>query len=248
MEAFFHPNRWRRIGVWPRGDQVRRTGGISETADSSKKTIQAVSAAAPFFDPRPLVLHPVLDGLLVALAGPPLGPLQRPAEALAQDHPHMAGVITDPGQLGDHHRDAFQGPQVGVEPIRHRPCQQGLLDLGELGGRQLGIGAGRAAAAQGVHTALLEPGVPDVRALAGHTELLGDLGLGAALGEQLGRLEPSGLKSSTLLGRVEAALGGHRRTLTHHPPSRQPNPRNSISDATRNPLAPRRRGHDVSWC
>jgi hypothetical protein len=51
MEAFFHPNRWRRIGVWPRGDQVRRTGGISETADSSKKTkktIQADSAAAPF--------------------------------------------------------------------------------------------------------------------------------------------------------------------------------------------------------
>jgi hypothetical protein len=39
MEAFFQPNRCRRIGVWPRGDQVRRTGGISETADSSKKTI-----------------------------------------------------------------------------------------------------------------------------------------------------------------------------------------------------------------
>ena len=48
MEAFFQPNRCRRIGVWPRGDQVRRTGGISETADSSKKTIQADSAAAPF--------------------------------------------------------------------------------------------------------------------------------------------------------------------------------------------------------
>jgi hypothetical protein len=48
MEAFFQPNRWRRIGVRPRGDQVRRTGGISETADSSKKTSQADSAAAPF--------------------------------------------------------------------------------------------------------------------------------------------------------------------------------------------------------
>jgi hypothetical protein len=30
--------RWRRIGVVPRGDQVRRTDGISEMADSSKKT------------------------------------------------------------------------------------------------------------------------------------------------------------------------------------------------------------------
>ena len=48
MEAFFQPNRWRRIGVWPRGDQVRRTGGIRETADSSKKTIQADAARAPF--------------------------------------------------------------------------------------------------------------------------------------------------------------------------------------------------------
>jgi hypothetical protein len=48
MEAFFQPKRWRSSGVWPRGDQVRRTGGISETADSSKKTIQADSAAAPF--------------------------------------------------------------------------------------------------------------------------------------------------------------------------------------------------------
>ena len=48
MEARFQAIGWRRIGVWPRGDQVRRTGGISETADSSKKTIQADSAAAPF--------------------------------------------------------------------------------------------------------------------------------------------------------------------------------------------------------
>jgi hypothetical protein len=55
MEAFFQPNRWRRIGVWPRGDQVRRTGGISETADSSKKTIQADSARALSWA---LVIHP----------------------------------------------------------------------------------------------------------------------------------------------------------------------------------------------
>jgi hypothetical protein len=48
MEAFFQARRWRRIGVWPRWDQVRRTGGISETADSSKKTSQADSAAALF--------------------------------------------------------------------------------------------------------------------------------------------------------------------------------------------------------
>jgi hypothetical protein len=58
----------------------------------------------------------------------------------------------------------------------------------------------------------------DVGALAGHPELVGDLGLGAALGEQLGRLQPSGFTGGTLCGRVRAAGGRHRRTLTHPQP------------------------------
>jgi hypothetical protein len=49
-------------------------------------------------------------------------------------------------------------------------------------------------------------------ALARDAELVGDLGLSAALGEQLGRLQPSGLKGGTLLGRVRAAGRRHRRT------------------------------------
>jgi hypothetical protein len=48
MEARFQAIGWRKTGVWPRTDQVRRTGGISETADSSKKTSQADAARAPF--------------------------------------------------------------------------------------------------------------------------------------------------------------------------------------------------------
>src|SRR5918995_1639611 len=79
------------------------------------------------------------------------------------------------------------------------------------------------------HPARLEAGVPEVGALAGHAEGAGNLGLGAALGEQFGRLEPSDLKGGTLFGRVGAAGGRHRRTLTHDQPSRQPNPRNSNS-------------------
>jgi hypothetical protein len=51
---------------------VRRTGGISETPDSSKKTSQAEFARAPF-DPRPLMRHPVLDRVLVAFLGLALG-------------------------------------------------------------------------------------------------------------------------------------------------------------------------------
>jgi hypothetical protein len=48
MEARFQAMRWRRIGVLPCRDQVRRTGGISEMPDSSKTTIQADSARALF--------------------------------------------------------------------------------------------------------------------------------------------------------------------------------------------------------
>ena len=67
-------------------------------------------------------------------------------------------------------------------------------------------------------------------ALAGHAELAGDLGLGAALGEQLGGTQASGLQGGTLLGREGAADGGHRQTFAHHQPSRQPNPRTSIEE------------------
>jgi hypothetical protein len=140
----------------------------------------------------------------------------------------MPGVVTHPGELADHHRDPFQGPQVGVEPIGHHPGQQGLLDPGQVASRQIGVGAGRATTPQGLDTAPLEAGVPDMGALAGDTELAGDLGLGAALGEQLGRLQASGLEGGAVIGRAGAAGSRHRRTLTRHLPSRQPNPRNSI--------------------
>ena len=120
----------------------------------------------------------------------------------------MAGVMADPGELADHHRDPFQGPQVGVEPVGLGALEQGLLDAGQVGGRQLGIGAGRTPAAQRLDAALGEAGVPDMGALTGHAEFVGDLGLGAALGKQLGRLQASGLMGGTLLGRVGAALVG----------------------------------------
>jgi hypothetical protein len=57
-------------------------------------------------------------------------------------------------------------------------------------------------------------------ALARDAEFARDLGLGAALGEQLGCLEPSGLKGGTLFGWAGAAGGRHRRTLTQQQPSR----------------------------
>jgi hypothetical protein len=55
---------------------------------------------------------------------------------------------------------------------------------------------------------LLPGGVPDVRTLARDTELAGDLGLGTALGEQLGRFQTSGLEGGALLDGAGRRLVG----------------------------------------
>jgi hypothetical protein len=55
-----------------------------------------------------------------------------------------------------------------------------------------------------------------VDALAGDAELVGDLGLGTALGEQLGRLQPSGLAGGALLlrlGRREMGIAGPSHSI-----------------------------------
>ena len=50
--------------------------------------------------------------------------------------------LADLSELGDDHRHPFQSPQVGVEPVGLGALQQGLLDRGQLGGRQPGSGPG----------------------------------------------------------------------------------------------------------
>jgi hypothetical protein len=42
MEAFFQLNGWVNVGGWPLGAQLRRRFGVRLSADSSKKTRQAL--------------------------------------------------------------------------------------------------------------------------------------------------------------------------------------------------------------
>ena len=61
--------------------------------------------------------------------------------------------------------------------------------------------------------------MPDMGALVGHAELAGSLGLGAALGEQLGGAQPSGLTGGTLILGLD---GGWSTSPDPHTASTQP--------------------------
>ena len=60
---------WRMTGVQPRGAQVRRVTGSSDTPDSSQKTMAALRLRAFLPDAGPVGGDPAGDRLLVALDG-----------------------------------------------------------------------------------------------------------------------------------------------------------------------------------
>src|SRR5216117_4039557 len=126
MDARFQWPRCRRMGVIPRGAQVRRTGGRSEHPDSSRKHSHAPRLSAPL-DPGPLLGPPAGDLDLVTLGCAAGGPLQAPAES-PQDAPHVPRMEADSGELLDDLGDATKGPLVGIEPERFWSLAQRLGD------------------------------------------------------------------------------------------------------------------------
>src|SRR5690554_5348753 len=92
-----------------------------------------------FFYARPVLLAPLRDGLLVVLAGTPLGLLTAPAQVL-QDAIDLTGVVMDAVFLLDHRGHAGEGPQFGLIPVGAGTFQQQsrqllTLPVGQLPGR-----------------------------------------------------------------------------------------------------------------
>jgi hypothetical protein len=132
---------------------------------------------------RPVLGHPAGDGLLVTLDGAAGGALQAPAHA-AQQLPGVAGMVMGPGEPLDHGGDALKGPVIGIEPVGAGALAKRLVQVVELLVVKARVGPGGAAAGQRLQPALSPAGVPAADVLAGHPELAGDLGLGAAGGKQ----------------------------------------------------------------
>src|SRR6266511_937210 len=196
-------------GVTPRGAQVRRTTGSSDTPDSSQNTMTALRRLAFFPDPWPVSLHPPGDRLLVAFDGAAGGALQPPAKPAAQQLPHVTGMVGHPGHLLDHAGDPGESPVVGVEPVRAGALPERLPDSSKLRvGQARGV-PGRAGAAQRLQPARAPLGVPAAGVLPGDTELAGDLGLGAAGGKQRAGLQTDSFERLAVTQTTGvAAVGG----------------------------------------
>lgn len=129
---------------------------------------------------------------------------------MAQQPPHVRGVVAHPGEAPDDGGDAVKGPQVSIEAVGLGPLQQRLLGLRELGVGHSG-GAARCATAGKAGGAIGLPArMPAANGLAGDAEDAGDLGLVNAVGEQLG-----GVQAPFLQRLWVAALGGRLAAGCH---------------------------------
>jgi hypothetical protein len=135
-------NAWTSTGGFPLGAQLRRTLGVRPSADSSKKTRQALRVGR-LLDPRPVLSDPAVDCRLIALGGATRRALHAPAEPVAQQRPHLGGVVAHAGQPLDYRGDPLQSPQLTGEPVGRGALEQGLRDGGELLVRQPRRGAAR---------------------------------------------------------------------------------------------------------
>ena len=129
---------------------------------------------------------------------------------MAQQPPHVRGVVAHPGGAPDNGGDAVKGPQVGVEAVGLGALQQGLLSLLQLGVGQSGGAARCATTAQTGGAVGLPALVPAADGLARDAQGTGDLGLVDVVSEQFGRVQ------AALLERLPVPAFGGWFAVGHH--------------------------------
>src|SRR5690349_693831 len=105
-----------------------RAAGIRRTRPRKRL---ARAGALPFFQLRPALLDPLMDGLVVALGRSPCRSLPAPLQILAQERPNVRWVIPHACQSLDHLGHTLQGPHVIRIAVCCRTFEQLLLDVRE---------------------------------------------------------------------------------------------------------------------
>ena len=100
----------------------------------------------------------------------------------------MTRMITNPSQVFDKRRNAWQSPEGRLVAVSDRASQQRFGDLLGLFNRQLGLGARRPLARQRLTSPLIPGAFPPVSHLARDAETAGDIGGGILFGKQLASL------------------------------------------------------------
>src|SRR5207253_1076139 len=76
-----------------------------------------------FFDTRPVLLFPALNGLLISLQGAPFWFLRTPVQSMHQPS-DMITMVLDSEFTANQFRNAGGGPEIGSVAVHHRPLQE----------------------------------------------------------------------------------------------------------------------------
>src|SRR5947207_860595 len=102
-------------GLWVPTLRAPTAAGTPRTRPR-KRSVR--SGALPFFQLRPALLHPLVDGFVVAFGRTTRRPLPTPAQAFSENVPHARRVIRHPGDPLDHLGHTLQRPQLVRIAIR----------------------------------------------------------------------------------------------------------------------------------
>src|SRR6185312_1018295 len=167
----------------------RSLGPMAATTPPTRpRRRSARSGALPFFQLRPALLHPLMDGFIVAFGRAARWSLPTPAQLVSQDVPHPCRVVMHAGGALDNLRDALQGPHVIGIAIGFSAFGQFGLDLVKLFTLDLRQSPGTSRRSETI-SARPSPNIAPVRHdLMPHAEPPRDLGWCDALLEQVRRL------------------------------------------------------------
>jgi len=137
------------------------------------------------------------DLFLVALDGPPAGPLAAETER-AQHLRDVGGMVVLAGALHDQFGDPGQRPHGRRVTVRHRTLEDGGGQFLALPGAELALGTGGTGAAQRLGTTVPPSLLPIVRRLPPHAKTSSHFARPNAFSKQLGRPQTALLHSGMI--------------------------------------------------